>query len=74
MIEICRECPGVFTLVERSLATDRNFLELVLEQNAAVLQFLSHETQQLHEELVIKAIPNLSRDEEEMASYFTAKA
>eukprot|EP00978_Attheya_sp_CCMP212_P025298 scaffold81045_cov41-Attheya_sp.AAC.1 len=74
MIDICRECPSVFTLVERSLASDRNFLELVLEQNAAVLQFLSHETQQLHGDLVIKAIPNLSWDEEEMTVFCIAIA
>ena len=76
MIETCRKCADIFPLVERTLASDRNFLELVLDQsqNADVLQLLSHETQQLRQDLGIKGIPCFSRDRKERATYCTAEA
>mmetsp|Transcript_15779 Transcript_15779/g.28692 ORF Transcript_15779/g.28692 Transcript_15779/m.28692 type:complete len:249 (+) Transcript_15779:3128-3874(+) len=76
MIETCRKCADIFPLVERTLASDCNFLELVLDQsqNADVLQFLSHETQQLRQDLGIKGIPCFSRDRKERATYCTAEA
>lgn len=74
MMEVCRECTEAFALVELVLMRDRSFLELTLEKNVDVLQFLSRDTQQLHEDLVIKAIPNLSQEKGEMVSYFIAKA
>ena len=59
VVEMSRECTETFPLVDRRLASARGFLELALGQNAAVLQFLSHETQQLHRDLIIKVIPYL---------------
>lgn len=73
MLEICGECTDAFTLVERSLASDPDLLELVLGQNPAVIQFLSHETQQLHRDLVLKDITDLPRKDHRSA-YRAAKA
>ena len=61
MLEICSKCAAAFELVDGTLLDDQDFLESILRQNVDVLRFFSHESQILHTDLIMQAIPNLDK-------------
>lgn len=76
MLEICSKYAAVFELVDDSLLDDRDFLESILRRNVDVLRFFSHESQILHTDLIMQAIPNIDKSEKPGLTdvYLTAKA
>lgn len=75
MLEMIQQCAAVFALVDAGLAGNRVFLEDALTGNVQVLQYLSPEAQQLHPDLVMKAIPHLAEvSADSMRVHYIAKS
>lgn len=74
MLDMCQVCTTAFELVDGNLASNSEFLKSALERNAAVLRFVPHETQELHQDLVVKTIPLLSSGDHMKAEFAIAGA
>ena len=57
MFEICGYCVDALPLLSRNLTRDPGFWEQLLVRNANVVQYVPHEMQLQHQDLIIEAVP-----------------